>query len=268
MTAYTRQNGLLRDRGFVLVADAKDIRGVNGAELYTRAPQSFDHFLQAAVPSSDFTESKTNTGAIALLSNAIGGVIQIPTSGASGDALAEVWKRKLNPSKNAKARPVSFEARVLIPTLTTVEVSFGLTDQTAVSGGIAYTASAASAVTTSTPSDGAAFYFGSVPTSGALFLSGGNSAGVITSIAGTDTAAAIDTPVAMDSNYHIYRIEVDVNGAAMFFIDDKKVKFVNGAVTANSVLSPFFSVVTRTAAAREIDVDYLQFAGDLATTTT
>lgn len=276
MASPRRTNGLIRDFGQRVSYDAKDIRGTNGSHIYTRAPQFFDHFMLPQTMATNWVDTKTGTGTFAILNSGMGGIAEIATSGASGDSNLETLIMSgstgsgFNPSKNALERPLTLEARAFIPTATSIEVVVGWTDSTgrAAAGGINYAISAASAVATSVASDAAAFVWSTVPTSGAL---NGNLLGAVTSVAGTDTVSAISkagSTVAMDTVAHTFRVDVDVNGAAYFYLDDAAVKFVNGALTANTALYPFFQVTTRTAAVRKLDIDYVLVGSGLAATVT
>lgn len=296
MATTKRNNGVIRDKGYRVEYDAKDIRGINGAEIYTRAPMFLDHFVTAETVSNNYTDTKVNTGTFALLASGLGGVGEIATSGASGDANCEVLITGaalagtstgiLTPSKNALERPISAEFRILLPSVAAIEAGWGLAaTATQARTAIVNAVSAASAITVSAPDDQASFFYSSVPSSGQLFASSGNNfIGLLTSLATVDTlttakkigggvtpAAGVAGSVQADTNYHIYRVEVDVNGAVTYLMDDVVVGSSGGAsggVTATQSYVPYFFAVTRAAAVKKLDIDYLMIASGLAATTT
>jgi len=70
--------------------------------------------------------------------------------------------------------------------------------------------------------------------------------------------AGVDTGVAVDTNYHLFRIECFPTGEVHFYIDN--VECANSPVTTNitaQYLQPVFSLLTRTTAERTMDIDYV-----------
>lgn len=273
MAVTKRANGVLRDKGYRLEADAKDIRGINGAEIYTRAPQFFDHFLLPQTMATNWVSTVTGTTpTFAILNAGMGGVAEQLTSATSGDSIVSTLIQSgstgsgFNPSKNALERPISFEARVILGQTSACEVFMGFLDSGARATSINYALSATSTFGTSTAADGVAVGYSSVPTSGNAFLTGGNPFVVASSIAGVDSVAS--TGLVADTSYHVFRIEVDVNGNATVIIDDKIVKYVGGALTANTNIYPFFQTTTRGAATKKTDIDYVLVSAGLASTIT
>ena len=79
----------------------------------------------------------------------------------------------------------------------------------------------------------------------------------ITTDDGTGPTTA-DSGEAVDTSYHILRIEAFPTGEAHFFIDD--VECANSPITADippEYLQPYLFVQTRTTAAKTLDVDYI-----------
>ena len=69
--------------------------------------------------------------------------------------------------------------------------------------------------------------------------------------------AGVDTGVAVDTNYHLFRIECFPTGEVHFYIDN--VECANSPVTTNitaQYLQPVFSLLTRTTEERTMDIDY------------
>lgn len=272
MAAYKKTTGVMRDRGVRLEFDGKDIRGTNGTEIFTRATQLFDHFQYGAgafnshVPQNWVT---TETGAAtpyAPGAAAIGG-LAIAVTGAVTDNAEELagkdvaWKA----STQALERPLSLEARVKsVGATTPTDGSFfiGFCNAVTTGAGITFAISAASAVT-APPTEFAGFGYSSIPSSGALFLAGGNPLFAISSKAAAAAQTVVST-VVKDSLFHIYRVEVDVNGDAWYFIDDKYVGQKANAVTAATALTPYISGLAKNSHTNTMTVDYIQVAGGLA----
>lgn len=260
--ANYRVANALRDKGHRFELDGKSIEGRNGAHIFSRAPSIFDHFVGDEVHGF---WSPSETGAatpFAVLAAQDGGVANMVTGAVSGNAQIVAAGLNFRPTNMATRKPLVFEARCRVPSNAAVEYVIGLSDALTEASSIAYAVSATSTLSTHAPSNAAVFVYSSVPTSGALFNAGGNYYGVITTIADVDTISALT--VQADTAYHIFRIEIDVNGAANFYLDDKHVKYVNAAVTADVPYTPFINIITRTAGAKTFYSDYIFTGGDLS----
>jgi hypothetical protein len=106
----------------------------------------------------------------------------------------------------------------------------------------------------------AGFAYSSVATSGALF---GTVAG-LTIKAGTGTLTTLKNAPADPTAFHIYRVEVDVNGTVALFIDDKFAGQVNAGVTPSVALTPYFDCVGQNSHNATMTIDYVFVGGDLA----
>ena len=136
-----------------------------------------------------------------------------------------------------------------------------LHDAVTETNGLAYVVSAASALTTTAPTDAVGFLYSSIPTSGALYAASGNYVGIVNSIADVDAVAA--TTKVKDSDYHVYRIEVDASGNAVHYIDGVHVGTVASAVTASVALTPYISAIAKASHALTATLDYV-YVGALA----
>lgn len=181
----------------------------------------------------------------------------------------------------------------------TRELFFGLCDRTTSTSGRAYTVTTASAITgTNVPADFVGFAMSGVPTSGIIFntdIDGagtdGTNVGYITSINSVDLISVLQftghgassgvtgpTPTVGTTDrfvmnaagttgaindataFHVYRIDVDIDGIAKLFVDGK----FGGKTTAlrNTIpMCAYFDVVTLTASGANtsaiLDVDYV-----------
>lgn len=80
--------------------------------------------------------------------------------------------------------------------------------------------------------------------------------------ADTDSTS-IDSGIApVADTWQRFRIELDTSGNATFYINDALVGTVANAVTATVALTPIIAVVTRSAASKTADADYLYVAAD------
>lgn len=254
----------------VVVQEGKSLRLTKGARLLQRSPSITDHFAYGAgafnsqVPQNFVT---TETGAATPFApGATGATVAIGVTGATTNNAEELAGKLVgwNPSTMATNMRLVLEVRakhVAATTATDGDFGIGFADAVTYTNGLAYVVSAASALTTSAPTEYAGFWYSSIPTSSTLFLSGGNPVGVITSIAGVDTVAS--TGVVKDSSFHTYRVELDVLGNAFFFVDDVLTNSVALAVTANTAFTPYLSGIAKASHALTVTLDYIHVGGDL-----
>jgi hypothetical protein len=123
-----------------------------------------------------------------------------------------------------------------------------------------YVVSAASALTTHAPTDGAFFAYSSIPTSGSLFLADGNHIGMITSKADVDTVTAPSRSVVKDSEFHVYRLEIDAAGNCAFLIDGNSIGSVAVGLTPSVALTPYICAVAKNSHTNTATLDYLYVA--------
>lgn len=250
--------------------DTARLRFKNGGFPEFQTPYLSDQFTEDLV-AGKWTATETGTGtshaafAVAATANDGGqaaGVAGATTNNAQELAAKHViWK----PSLAANA-PVVLEARFkAVGTTTAKDGDFvlGLMDAATYTSGLAYVVSAASALTTTAPTEGVSFVYSSIPTSGALHpTSGNNYFGIVTTTVGVGTVAA--TTVKKDSLFHIFRIEVDASGNARFLIDGEDVGYVPAACVAATALTPYIAVVGKNSHANTGTLDYVFVGGDQA----
>jgi hypothetical protein len=139
------------------------------------------------------------------------------------------------------------EARLgAISALTSQSICFGLVDATTLSAPFTRT----TATTTANGTNGAAFLLDAASTNAHLYAVAVNAGGTPQNV-----ALNVDVDVAA---FHIYRIEIDALGNALFFIDGKQVASILLAVAATAVLAPSVGMFSEaTAGSQTLDIDYL-----------
>ncbi len=278
MTVYKAPAGKARDKGTRVIYDSKSIIGINASRLQTRAPQIEDHFLDSnTVRATAWVATETGVGAgkaLFVATVAADGGTVVGTSGAAAGNAEELgWAlAHFKPSTMATFRPLTFEARLKTSGVTTADAFFGLhkiNTSTGTAGRLA-TVSAASALAGITAADEfAGFGWSSGATSGGLSAAAAAAVGLVTIKAGVGTATAASTAVGASTFadltvYRVYRVEVDVNGACYFYINDSFVGRVDIAVTTTVALLPYFDVVSTGATNSTMTIDYCFVGGDLA----
>lgn len=267
--AVFRSNKKMSDQGKVLDFDGKDIRMRNGARILPRGPALFSHFLEgvAATATAGFTATSTGGTVFTSAAGAEGGQMLAVGGAVNGNA-DELAGFKLNwkPSTMATRKPISMETRVKFTSTSSVgEFVIGWSGTVAPASSLAYAVSATSTLTTSVPSEFAGFVFSSTATSGTAFTTGGNPFSLLTTKADVDTITRSQNEVIhATAVFHTFRVDIDVNGTALFFIDDKYKGMVNTAVTPTVALTPYIGAVARSATAVTTAVDYLFAGADLA----
>lgn len=279
------------DRRYQINAAGKGLRFSRGAALNQRSPAIMDHFyygsggtMTSANTTPWITHATGTTGndvPFAILANDPGGSVSgaTGTDNNSGQVLAGVnvsWK----PSTHAVANPMVLEARLKVTAATNAYEGLffvGFADAVTYTNDITYVLSAASAITTSAPTDGIFFAHSSVATSGTAFGSThANPVVAITSANGTDavTALASGTGGGFTSGqfihtgsegYTLYRLEVDASANAAFYINDIFVGSVAAASTPTVALTPYFAAQAIGASAHEVTmtIDYIGVWADL-----
>lgn len=242
----------------------------NGKMVVRKGFRAGDHGSQIDLPSpsratffDDFVGDTLNTNAwvalegtdsatsdAAILSGGIGGVLRMTTGDAGTGLAADMEQLSVNALQwQASNGDLVFEARVKLSAITTCYVFLGFTDTVSFEAPIE---SAASGDTlTSTASDAVGFMFDTRMSTDDWWLVG---------VAGDTDATAQDVgsaPVAAE--YATYRVEVDADGVASFFINGVQVgSRMAGAVTAGTDLTPTLAVSkTSVAASMTMDVDYV-----------
>ena len=174
------------------------------------------------------------------------------------------WKT----NRQATGEPLVFECRVQPgATITSMEYWVGLTDAGAEAVDTAiYAIAADSTFTTSVPTDGVFLGFSTTPSSGAGYLAAGNQHLAIATKADTDTLVAAGGGSVAASTWYNYRIELDANGTARYYVNDVLLATQATALTITVALAAVVTVIPRTTAARILTVDYIHASGDGPTT--
>lgn len=252
--------------------NAHHVRYVGGARPEMRSPFIFDHFTYGAgainshVPQNWVT---TETGAATPYAPSTSNPTYLTavTGGTTNNAeelagKCVCWK----PSTMATNARLVLEVRAkFVGTTTASDGDFviGLADAVTYTSGLAYVASAASALTTSAPVEFAGFYYSSIPSSGALFNASGNNFVGIQTEKASSAATPVATTLAKDSAFHIYRVEIDGSGNASFYIDDKLVGATASAVTATVALTPYIAAIAKNSHTHTATVDWIFVGGDI-----
>lgn len=253
--------------------DAKDIRLINGSRMLCRSPSFTDQFVgQGAINSQipqNLVQTETGTGASHAVwapSTTVMGGAAVAVAGATvGDAQelagkSVIWK----PSTMATNMNMVMEARLSFVGATTAKLGtflVGWADAVTYTSGLAYVVSAASALTTSVPTEFAGFIYSDIPTSGTLYAASGNNyIGAVTTISDTNTVQASSKQ--KDSNSHIYRVELTSAGHAHFYYDDEKIMTATSAVTAATALTPYIAVIGSSVAVTAT-LDYIHVGAQL-----
>src|SRR5438046_258807 len=132
MTAYVKSVGKIRDRGYRVFYDSKDIVGINSTDIYTRSPQMFDHFLDSnTIRSTGWVATETGVGtshAAFVATAAADGGTAVGIAGATTNNSQEMgWAlAQFKPSTMAKNRPLNMECRVKHGAATNNDTFFGL----------------------------------------------------------------------------------------------------------------------------------------------
>lgn len=304
MTVQKRHVGEVVDRGSRLVHKGKSIHLRKGSKVFSDSPQYFTHFTEWPAgaytatgpigPDGALTYTSTGTAVTNPTLGGLGGVLTLTTDDVQFKAEELATPLAFQIDTNA---PLVFETRLKVAgaassSEATREAFFGFADALTYTSGRPYTVTTASAITgTNVPADFIGFAISGVPTSGAGFntdIDGsgtdGQNVGFIQSVATVDTYTALKFTVAgvQDagrfvanaagttgaindvSAYHVYRIEIDIDGYARMFVDGKYCG-KSGALTATVPLGAYFDVVSLTGSGANtsatMSIDYVYVGG-------
>ena len=206
-------------------------------------------FMGAAIDPA-FAGTTENSGTAALVVGKVNGVVNLITGTSSGNRSA------LTSGLNQKAEDGSlvFTAIVMNLTAITTRATFiGLTDTVSLENPIEISGT----TLTTNATDAVGFVYDTDATTDVVYIQG--------------VAADVDTPlltaqrqnrggatfVPTAGTYDEYRIEVNVDGDAYFYINGEYVGTQPNAVTPTVLLTPIVLVETRTTSAATVYVDYL-----------
>ena len=250
---HSRKVGV--DRNGVLVVPGVAI-GVDGKQIELPSPTRvvhFEDFMGDVAPSevnyTEGTDTTTADGAIVALVN---GVFRLTSGDSAGTVAAD--GAQLNTELNWKANQgkLVFEARVSIAEITTVSLFIGLTDTKALEAPF----SLAGTTFTSNATDAVGFLFDTEATTDTIRL-----VGVKTDV---DATAQDSGKVFVANTYKTFRVELNSDGAATFYIDGRQVgTLMAAALTTTVALTPVFIIRPQGAVAgRTMDIDYFMVAAD------
>lgn len=246
-------------KGDTEVYSGRSIRLEDGSRIECTGPYIYDCFAHAtgalgsAVPQT-WTATQAGSGTLYVGdATTHPGVIGI--SGGTTDNAVELAGTRVC-WKPSTMGPIIWEAKASFDGATTPadgDFYFGLSDAVTEASSLPYVISAASALTTSAPSDFVGFCYTSLATSGALYAASGNNyIGLLTTKANVDTITA--TTKVKDSSLHTYRIEVEAAGHARFYYDGTHVGTVASATTAATALTPYLCAVAKASHAHTASV--------------
>ena len=249
--------------------DGVSIKLTSGARLESNAPSIQDHFAYGAgafnshVPQNWVT---TETGAAtpyAPSASTVGGAA-IGVTGATTNNAEEFAGKAVIWQPSTQGTLVLEVAAKFVGATTPADGDFGIGLASAVTytNGLPYVFSAASADTTSVPSEWVGFWYSSIPTSGTLFTASGNVAGCLSTKVDVQTLSS--SGVVKDSNSHTYRLEVTATGSATWYIDGKQVCVRAAAITAATALTPYIVAIAKNSHALTATIDYVTVNGKRA----
>jgi hypothetical protein len=155
--------------------------------------------------------------------------------------------------------PLVFEAKFRIDEKDTAEVFLGFTD--AVTDGDNIALSATSTFTTSAASNAVLLGYSATPTSGAAFTSGGNQHTAISINGNTDAVVATGAGAFAEAVDYWYRIEIDSDGTARYYVNGSLLATKASAVAVNVPLCAYALITPRTTSARVLTLRSLYARG-------
>jgi len=199
--------------------------------------------------------AESDSGAVALETDGLSGVIQLTTTDEDAHSLCLVTAKMFDV---AKMGPIVAEARVRLSDLDTKQVFFGFTDENdddqIIEGEIM---KGATTTLTLTASDICGFYLSDELTDDEDWHGAYNG--------GTTTGETVSTSVDLDADavageWQILRLEVDPNGTARWYIDENLKQTVEGAVSTTTDLALVIGVHSNTTECQTLDIDYIAFS--------
>lgn len=194
--------------------------------------------------------AETDSGAVAQA--AVNGVVRFTTTDEDIHAAGIQTATMFNVGLMA---PITMEARVQLPALSSEEVFIGFsdvnTDLAIIEGAIMH---GATTTLTLTASDLIGFFLADELTDDEgwhMPYNGGTTTGATVS---TTVASGVDAVV---GDYNVLRLEIDNNGTARWYIDGVLKQTVKGAVSTTTNLCFNCLVESKTTATKSMDVDYV-----------
>lgn len=267
MAEQTGKSGVSRilDKGRTVVYDGKSTEGKRGARRQlTDANEFFTHFNTGATIPPGVTKTDEGTPVAAITyGTGLGGTAVATSDDVAAasihlDSTSLIWQA----DRQTAGQPLVFETKVKFGTLTAREFWFGISDannDTAI-----YALSLTSTFTTSVPTDAAVVGYSATPTSGAAFTSGGNQHVALATKADVDAIVATGCGAVATATYYTYRVEVDADGNAAYFVDGKFLGKKTGALTKTVPLGFVCYAIPRTTAGSSeavMTIDYIYMGG-------
>lgn len=253
---------LIKDKGRMLLYDAKSVEGVNGArgKLF-RANELMEHFNTFTTLPAPWTLTEDGTPVSAAAYGAgLGGTAVLTTDDVAAKQESITGPLLWQADRQPTGVPLVFECKVQLgATITSVELWCGFTD--AVADTAPYALSSTSTFTTSVPTDAALVGFSTTPTSGAAYTAGGNNHVAIATIADSNQVVATGRGAFAASTYYTYRVEIDSAGNVAFFVDHQFLGGAGLAITPTVPLCPIVTVIPRTTSERIATIDYIYVGG-------
>ena len=214
------------------------------AYQFQQAPILFDHFIADTLDVANWAVNSDATAVDPAIVVASGGTVELDSANVDDEkselAGEIIWSAD---------KVLVFEARVKVDDITTVALNVGLNDMKA-EGASTIAMTVSGTTITDNNTNGVMFAFDTDMTTDE-WNGMGTKAGTQTALVGTGTAPA-------NGVFQILRIEIGSTGTASFFIDGTAYGSATvNAVTAATLLCPYFAVQARTTAARKLTVDYV-----------
>ena len=205
----------------------------------------FDDFLVDTLNTDAWTVGTSGSGSSFAVNAQVNGVIRGTVTNNSSSDLEVIYSELMYQADDGG--PLVFECRIKPITSLSLLLFVGLSDQKATERPIDYNGGSL----TTTADDAVGFYYaGGV--SSTTWRYGGTAN---TTDSAQAAASSVYNPVL--TTYQTFRVVVNKDGAASFFIDGNIIaENVSGCLTAGTSVMPFISI-TDDGAAGSIDVDYV-----------
>lgn len=217
----------------------------------------FTHFNNGTtIPAGLALVEEGTTTAAATYGIGLGGEATITTDDVTAKSDQIFTQLNYQVNRQPTGYPLTFEARWKSgATLTANEFFLGFTDAINDTDPIAL--SATSTFTTSAPTNAVVMGYSDTPTSGSAFTTGGNAHTCISINGDTNAIVASSGGAFAAATYYVYRIEIDVDGTARYYLNGNLLATKASAVAVNVPLCGIAWCVPRTSASAAMSLDYL-----------
>lgn len=224
---------------------------------YTERCIDFDDFLGDILAANWSGAAAANgTAPAVVVGSNSGEVALVSGTGGNRQTNCSVLTKALN--YKASNGNLVFEARVKISSISNSVMNMGFTDTLGTTTAeVPFTISGTTL--TDTTSDGACFVFDDGQTAKNLALAATKANTEQVTILGATTNGLA---TAADTSYHVYRVEIDTNGHAKFYMDGVFVGGIANAVTPGTALTPVIVGTNDNTATKTVTVDYVYVAQD------